>query len=171
MRPTVFLAVAIVYYLEERAARRALGEAAASSRAAGAPAAWIGTVMNAAMVALAEVHQGAAAAAAKDAPKEEPPGGEPAERRGGGAAAASEGLRRGAAAAAGVRFGVADGDAAALLTAAGWERGEALPWSQIERMYGAVSVGLEYPPALRAAAAAANGHEPECVVVVARSGF
>ena len=62
--------------------------------------------------------------------------------------------------------------AAAFLRSHGWEAvEETTPWDA-ELLYGVLTVGLDYPPALRAAAAAAHGgQEPLCALAVGRRGF
>jgi len=42
---------------------------------------------------------------------------------------------------------------------------------QVELAYGCVTVGLEYPEELRAAARESGGCDPACSVALARNGF
>lgn len=181
-KPTIWVAFALVYYLDGRAVDLVMRSVAAAS--AGAPAsAFVGTIMNAGMVEMiqemvAKAGAGARAesAAAGEAP---PPSDTLAEASAtvdpamGGSMDASDEMRRTGgvqASATAMKFGVHKG-VTAFLEKYGWQSVEETSLQDWEAMYQVYAVTMQYPEELRERMQHKYGEEPRCSVGVGRRGF
>ncbi|KAL4444702.1 hypothetical protein ABPG77_002519 [Micractinium sp. CCAP 211/92] len=178
-QPTIWVAFALIYYLDKPAVSRVMKAVQAASAAAPCSA-FVGTIMNAGMVEMIQESVAAAGAAAQAvvrAAGQEPPAPTTADVTATVDPATSidvsDEMRRSSgvqAAATAIKFGVHQ-DVPTFLRGFGWETAEEVTPPDIDVMYSLYGVAMEYPEELRQRMLAKHGHEPACVVGLGRRGF
>ncbi|KAL4427614.1 hypothetical protein ABPG75_001703 [Micractinium tetrahymenae] len=178
-QPTIWVAFALIYYLDGRAVNLVMKSVQAASAAAPCSA-FVGTIMNAGMVEMLQESVAAAAAGAQAearAAGQEPPQPSTADITATVDPATStdisDEMRRSSgvqAAATTIKFGV-HRDVPTFLRGFGWESVEEVTPPDIDVMYSLYGVAMEYPQELRERMLAKHGHEPACVVGIGRRGF
>lgn len=178
-QPTIWVAFALIYYLDGRAVNFVMKSVKAASAAAPCSA-FLGTIMNAGMVEMIQESVAAAAAGAQAearAAGQEPPTPPKADVTATvdptTSTDVSDEMRRSAGvqmAATAIKFGV-HSTVPAFLRGFGWESAEEVTPPDIDVMYSLYGVAMEYPEELRQRVTAKHGHDPACVVGIGRRGF